>query len=65
MCMHCFDRCFQLEILAYDVYTLLIFEFSLGCRVATFWEIAARSVSNFFLIVFCLFVIFIYFLFWF
>ena len=33
----------------------------LGCRVATFWEIAARSVSNLFsLYIFCLFVIFIY-----
>ena len=29
--------------------------------MATFWEIAVRSVSNLFIFVFCLFVIFIYF----
>ena len=33
--------------------------------MATFWELAARSVSNFFSIVLCLVVIFIYFPFWF
>ena len=29
-------------------YVCLYFKFSLGCRVATFWEIAAHSVDHMF-----------------
>ena len=51
MCMHYFDRCFQLEILAYDVYTFLIsinrpmFSHITNCEIKRFMPIIFIALS--------------------